>query len=143
MEPKMGDLDLLAQELSDAIMAANARLDRRFCEAMSNKDVEGVMGCLLDSPGLVVVLYGKVLRGPAAVRQSLTQLFSGVRTVHLEIDDVKHWNMGETVFAAGTATYDTEARDGTRSKLKECWTDARRKVGGRWVYVLDHATQIA
>ncbi len=138
----MSEIELLAQELSDAVMAGNARLDSRFCEAMSNKDVEGAMGCFLDSPDLVVVLYGKVLRGPAAVRQFLLDLFSSVRTIHLEINDVTHWGLGETVFAIGTATYKLEALNGRESTLRECWTDARQKAGGRWVYVLDHATEI-
>ncbi len=138
----MSELGLLAQELSDAAMAGNARLDRRFCDAMSNKDVEGAMRCFLDSPDLVVVLYGKILRGPTAVRQFLVDLFSGMRTVHLEIYEVTHWALGETVFAVGTATYQLEALDGSKSTLKECWTDARQKVAGQWVYVLDHATQI-
>ena len=138
----MSDLGLLAQDLNDAVMSANARLDSRFVQAMSNKDVEGAMACLLDSPDLVLVLLGKVLRGPAAVRQFLTEMFASMRTVHLEINEVTHWSLGETVFAVGTATYEFEALDGARSTLKECWTDARRKVTGRWVYVLDHATQI-
>jgi ketosteroid isomerase-like protein len=138
----MSDLGLLAQDLNDAVMSANARLDSRFVQAMSNKDIEGAMACLLDSPDLVLVLFGKVLRGPAAVRQFLTELFASMRTVHLEINEVTHWSFGETVFAVGTATYEFEALDGARSTLKECWTDARRKVAGRWVYVLDHATQI-
>ncbi|MBZ5563470.1 MAG: nuclear transport factor 2 family protein [Acidobacteriia bacterium] len=138
----MGDLGLLAQELSDAVMAANTRLDSRFVQAMSNKDVEGAMACFIDSPDLVVLLYGKLLRGSAAVRQFLTEMFSSVRGVRLEINEVTHWSLGETVFAVGTATYEFEALDGTKSTLKECWTDARQKVAGRWVYVLDHATQI-
>ena len=138
----MSELGLLAQELSDAVLAANARLDSRFCDAMSNKDVEGAIECFLDSPDLVVVLYGKVLRGTAIVRQFLTELFSRMKTVHLQINEVTHWSLGETVFAVGTATYDLETPDGTKSKLQECWTDARQRVAGRWVYVLNHATQI-
>ncbi len=139
----MGELGLLAQELSNTVMAANARLDGRFCEAMSSKDIDGAMRCFLDSPDLVVVLYGRVLRGPAVVRQFLTELFSSMRTVRLRINEVTYWSLGEIVFAAGIATYELEALDGARSTLKACWTDARQKVGGRWVYVLDHATQIA
>lgn len=139
----MSDLGMLAQELSEAMMAGNARLDSRFCEAMSNKDVEGAMSCFLDSPDLVIVLYGEVLRGPSALRHFLTELFSRMKTVRLQIHEVSHWSLGETVFAVGTATYEMEGPSGTRSKLQECWTDARQKVAGRWVYVLDHATQIA
>jgi ketosteroid isomerase-like protein len=137
----MSELGLFAQELSEAMTAANARLDSRFCEAMSNKDIEGAMRCFLDSPDLVVVLYGKVLRGPAAVRQFLTELFFYMKTVHLQINEITHWSLGDTVFAVGTATYDMETPDGTRSKVQECWTDARQRVAGRWVYVLDHATE--
>ncbi len=139
----MGDMGLLAQELSDAVIAANKRLDSQFVQAMCNKDVEGAMACFLGSSDLVVLLYGKLLRGPAAVRQFLTEMFSNARAVRGEINEVTHWSLGETVFAVGTATYEFEALDGTKSTLKECWTDARQKVAGKWVYVLDHATQIA
>ena len=136
----MSELGLLAQELNDAVWAGNARLDARFCEAMSNMDLESAMGCFLDSPDLVVVLNGKTLRGSSAVRQVLSDLFFNMNTVHLEINEVTHWSLGETVFAVGTAKYDFESLDGVRSSLTECWTDARQRVAGRWVYVLDHVT---
>ena len=139
----MGELGLLAQELIDATGAANWRLDNRFRDAVNNKDVESAMSCFLDSPDLAVVLYGRALSGPAAVRQFLTDLFSRVKAIHLEINHVSHWSLGGTVFAVGTATYEMEAPDGTTSILKECWTDARQKVAGKWVYVLSHATQVA
>jgi len=131
-----------AQELSDAVRTANVELDSRFVQAMSNKDVEGAMGCLLDSPELVVVLWGTVLRGPQAIRQSITDLFAQMRSVHLEINEVTHWRLGDAVFAVGTATYEFEAPDGTKSTVKERWTDVRQNVAGKWVYVLDHAAQI-
>jgi len=104
----MGDVGLLAHELSDSVMAANARLDSRFVEAMSNKDVEGAMACFIDSPDLVVALWGKVLRGPAAMRQFLTELFSNMRTVHGRSMRLIT-GAGDTVFAVGTATYQLEA----------------------------------
>ena len=138
----MSELGLLVQEMNDAVTAANRQLDSRFLAAISNKDVESAMACFLDSPDLVVVLYGDVLRGPTAVRQFLTDLFSRMRAIRLDIHEVSHCILGDSVLAVGTATFEMEALDGTRSKLKECWTDARQKVAGRWVYVLDHATQI-
>jgi ketosteroid isomerase-like protein len=139
----MSEAGLLALELKDAVMAANARLDCRFVEAMNNKDVDGVMACFADSADLVVVIWGKVLRGPAALRLFLTEVFARMRTVNLRINEITHWDLGETVFAAGTATYEFETLDGSMSAVRECRTDARQKVGGRWVYVLDHATQIS
>ncbi len=138
----MSELGLLAQQLNDAAMSANAKLDRRFVEAMSNQDVEGAMACFIDTPDLVVVFCDKVLQEPADLRRFLTGLFAGVRAVHGEINDIRHWILGETVFAAGTATYEFEAVDGSRSTLRERWTDARQKVAGKWVYVLYHAVQL-
>ena len=138
----MSELELLAQQLVDAQAAGNAWLDARFCAAMNNMDVDSVMECFLDAPDLVVVC-GNVLRGPAAVRGCLVDLFSKSRSVCLTIDEVTHWNAGETTFSLGTATCELEAVTGTRSTFKECWTDARQKVVGRWVYILGHATRIA
>ena len=137
----MTELCLLAQELKDAEMSANVRLDARFFDAMNNKDVEGALACFIDTPDLVVVIHGKALYGPSAVRQFLTELFSGMRAIHGEITEIKHWSLGETVFAVGTATCEFESIDGTRSTLKECWTDARQKVAGRWAYVLHFREQ--
>ena len=114
-----------------------------FLGAVSSMDVQSVMDCFLDSSDLVVVLYGNVLRGSAAVRRFLTDLPSRIRTADLTINEASHWNVGETVFGVGTATYECEAQDGSKSVLKGCWTDARQKVAGRWVYILAHAAQVA
>ncbi len=138
----MSELGLLAQQLNDAAKSANAKLDRRFGEAMNNQDVEGAMACFIDTPDLVVVFCDKVLQDPADLRQFLTALFAGVRAVHGEINDIRHWILGETVFAAGTATYEFEAVGGSRTTLRGRWTDARQKVAGKWVYVLYHAERL-
>ena len=138
----MGELELLAEEVNDALKAGNARLDARLCGAVSSMDFQSVMDCFLDSSDLVVVLYGNLLRGSAAVRRFFTDLLSGVRTANLTINEVTHWNVGETVFGVGTATYEYEAQDGSKSVLKACWTDARQKVSGRWLYILAHAARV-
>ena len=138
----MSELALVAQEFEDAVIAANARLDRRFGEAMNGRDIEAVMNCFTSSPNLVVVLWGNILRGPDAVREFFVRLFSGTRTIQGQVNEIRRWQVGETVFAAGIATYELEALDGSRSTLKECWTDARQRASGRWVYVLDHAERL-
>jgi hypothetical protein len=66
-----------------------------------------------------------------------------MRTVHLEINEISRWCIGETVFAFGAATCRLVALDGTNCMLTKCWTDARRNVAGRWVYILQHASEIA
>ena len=133
---------LSAQDLPKPINAENMDLDSRFVHAMNNKDIDGVMACFVDSPDLVVVLYGTVLRGPATLRQYLAGMFAFPGTIHGEITNISYWRSGEMVFAVGTATMTLTPTGGPPSTITEVWTDARRKVGGKWVYLLDHATQI-
>ena len=133
---------LAAQDLPKPIAGANMELDSRFGEAMNNKDIEGVMACFADSPDLVVVLYGTVLRGPAALRQYMIGMFAFPGTIHGEITSISYWRSGDMVFAVGTAVITFTPLSGSPFAITEVWTDARRKVGSQWVYILDHATQI-
>jgi hypothetical protein len=62
--------------------------------------------------------------------------------VRLGIDEVSHVPVGDGVVAVGTATYDLQAKDGSVVRIVERWTDFRRQINGRWVYVLDHAHEL-
>ena len=117
---------------------ANCELDRRFLGAIESKDVEAAMSCFLASPDLVVVLWGKEMRGPDQVHAALEQLFSSYDRVRLDIDRVTELPCGDAVIAVGQATY-TLSKDRVVTRITEVWTDVRRKINGNWVYVLDHA----
>jgi ketosteroid isomerase-like protein len=129
-----------ARALNQVDLQAQKELDHRFCEAMSRKDLAGVMSCLWNDPNLIVVLFdGTVYRGWDSVREAVGQLFSGFPSVRLDIDEVTHLPLGDGIVAVGTATYRLQAADGSTQRIVERWTDLRRKVDGRWIYVLDHA----
>jgi hypothetical protein len=117
---------------------ANYALDHRFLAAMSSKNVDTAMSCFLDSSDLVVVLSGKDMRGTAQVRAAIMKLFDSYDEIKLDIDRVTEFPSGDVVIAVGQATW-TLAKAGETTSIKEIWTDVRRKVNGRWVYVLDHA----
>ena len=119
---------------------ATEDLDQRFTGGMSRQDIEQVMSCFWNSPDLILVVYdGTVFRGFDNVRKAIEQLFTQCETLSLVIDEVSHVRQGESVFAVGTATYQMKTNDGLSQKVTERWTDVRRKVDGRWVYVMDHA----
>jgi len=118
--------------------AGNFQLDRRFMDAMAKKDVDGAMSCFLDSADLAVVLWGTEMRGPEPVRAAITRLFGEYDEVRLEIDKVTEFPAGDAVIAIGQATYSL-TKGGKVKAMTEVWTDVRRKVNGRWVYILDHA----
>ncbi len=136
----MSELGLLTQERTEAISAANQQLDRRLARAVEGVDVESAMACFLDSPDLIVAIDGAVLRGFAELRQCLTQMWSGMKTLRLKIEPVARYQVGETVFALENAAYECERRGG-KSAWKERWIDARQNVAGRWVYVLFQASK--
>jgi len=116
----------------------NNELDRRFLAAMSNKDIEAAMACFADSPDLVVVIWGNEFRGPQQLREAMLAVFGKYNEIKLSIDRVREFRSGDAVIAVGHATYEFKQAD-VKTKLTEVWTDVRRKVNGRWVYVLDHA----
>ena len=129
-----------ARALNQIDLQAQKDLDHRFCQAMSGKDLDGVMSCLWNDPNLIVVLFdGTVYRGWDNVREAVKHLFSGFPSVRLEIDEVSHIPFADGAAAVGTATFRLQGADGSTQRIVERWTDVRRKVDGRWVYVLDHA----
>lgn len=127
-------------DLPEGLLKAQEELNDRFCRAMSAKDLEGAMGCFWNDPQLVVVLWGTVLRGADAVRTALAQLFNQYEAVRLDVNDCTHLPAGDGVIAVGTATYRLRDPAGAEQQIIERWTDLRRQIDGRWVYVLDHAT---
>lgn len=117
---------------------ANEELDTRMVEAMSRKDLSGVMSCFHDGPELLAVLWGTEMHGAAEVRQAVESFFSCCDTLKLSLDRIERVRSGDVVFAVGHATW-TITNKGNVRTLCEVWTDARRRVGGNWVYLLDHA----
>lgn len=133
-----------AISLTGEDLLANQELDRRFTEGMSKKDIEQVMSCVWNSPGLIFVDFeGNVIRGSDNFRKVVEAMFDQNESLSLVIDEISHIRAGESVFAVGTATYNMQAKDGTSTQLTERWTDVRTKVEGRWVYALDHIHLLA
>lgn len=125
-------------------LLATEDLDQRFTTGMSRKDIAQAMSCFWNSPDLILVVYdGTVFRGFDSVRRAFEELFNQCETLSLVIDEVSHIRQGESVFAVGTATYEMQTTEGISQKITERWTDVRRKVDGRWVYVMDHAHALA
>jgi uncharacterized protein (TIGR02246 family) len=131
-----------AGSLTEKELAEARELDRRLCEALGRKDVEAAMACFWDDPDVVAVIGGEVQKGPAAVRRGFEQLFAQHESVKLEVNEVTYLRSGDGIIGVGTATFDLKPVNGQRQLMVERWSDLRRKIGGRWVYVLDHTTMV-
>ena len=134
MDPHSSQTPLTPSEVAEAV-----ELDRRFIDAMNRKDLEAAVACFWDHPDVVLVAFGKVLRGIEAVRRYTAELFAQNESIRIETKNVTYRQAGDGVVGAGTAVFHLQTPAGSPRLMIECWSDLRRKIDGRWVYVLDHA----
>ncbi len=127
--------------LTTADLEEAKELDRRFSEAFKRKDLDAAMACMWKSPDLILVQMGTIYRGYDAVRTSMKQMFDRYDSIRLEVNEVSYLPSGDGVIGVGTATFDLQPADGPRQTMVERWSDLRRKIDGRWVYVLDHTSE--
>ena len=128
--------------LTEADLDEAKDLDRRFIEAVNRKELDAAMICFWNDPGLVVVVAGHVQCGPDAVRDGLKESFDQNESVRVEVNEVTHLPSGDGVIGVGTVTAELKPANGPRQLIVERWSDLRRKIDGRWVYVLDHTTPL-
>ena len=128
------------EPLSNEDLLANQELNMRIGEGMIQKNIEQIMSCVWDSPDFVFVATdGTVFLGSENFRKATEAWFTEFESIDAELEEVKFIPAGDSLLVVGRATYTLTAKDGTSHKLPEVWTDVRKKIGGRWVMVLDHA----
>ena len=115
-------------------------LNQRFVDAMSSKNLDAAMSCFWNSPDLILVLYGATVRGYESCKAGIAKMFADNDSVKLDVNEVTYVPIGDMWMAVGTATYTLQPKGGATTKLVERWTDLEREIGGKLVYVLDHAT---
>lgn len=113
-------------------------LDRRIAAAVARKDVDGVMSCFLDSPDLVVLMWGYEMHGAKQVRAAVEKLFKDYDSVELRVDREEHIPSGDAVIAIGQVTYRLTKSIEVKT-VTELFSQVRRNVNGRWTAVLDHS----
>jgi len=130
------------QSLTDAEVAEAKELDRRLCEAFGRKDLDAAMACFWNSPDLVAVINGQIQHGPDAVREGIRKVFEQNESLKLEVNEITYLRSGDGIIGVGTATFHLQPAGGRRQLMVERWSDLRRRIDGRWVYVLDHTTVV-
>jgi uncharacterized protein (TIGR02246 family) len=131
------------KSLSKADQAAVEDLAKRFVDAINRKDINGAMACVWNSPDMIFVSFGTVIRGYDGFRSSLENMFAQNEEINLAVREISYVPAGNSVMAVGTATFDLQPKNGgPRVHIAERWTDVERKIDGRWVYVLDHTTLV-
>jgi len=128
--------------LSKTDLAEMRNLDRRLTEALSKKDLDATMECFWNDPDFVLMLNGTIFRGSEAARAAIKAMFDQNKAIDVKVTEITHLPSGDGVVGVGTATYDLQPMEGPRKLMVERWSDLRRKIDGKWVFVLDHTTHL-
>ena len=69
-------------------------------------------------------------------------MFEQNESVKLTVNESSSVPVGVAIMTVGIATYDLKPKNGSSVQIVEVWTDLKRKIDARWVYVLDQASII-
>jgi ketosteroid isomerase-like protein len=124
-------------ENTDAVQ----ELGEKFVTAFNEGDLEAVMSCWWNSPNTLLVLEnGVVVQGYDNIYAGVEGLINGTEWRTLTVDEIiSRFRVNDEVYTVGKATWHYKIIDGPEISFQEVWTDVAKKVGGKWVYVVDHA----
>ncbi|OGT58252.1 MAG: hypothetical protein A3E01_03670 [Gammaproteobacteria bacterium RIFCSPHIGHO2_12_FULL_63_22] len=125
---------LLASDKADSAQAC-------WLPAFEAGDADAVSQCY--APDAVLWLGGMpLMQGRDAIREGYAGFFSGFSVKDVKLVEMGHSSRGDE--ATGWGTYSmvlVSKEDGTETLSTGRYTDVSRKVDGKWMYVVDHASE--
>lgn len=131
-----------AQKPPDAgAMIASAKdLDHRFVNAFNARDVEALAATYWQSPEVVSFPPdGMGARGWDDVRRALQASLPPPGST-LELTGADHRVEGDLVLTSGTWRLRIPQPDGSTAQVDGRFSDVKAERGGKWVYLMDHAS---
>jgi uncharacterized protein (TIGR02246 family) len=126
-------LPLMAFEAPDSAQAC-------WQPAFEAGDADAVAQCY--APDAVFWLPGTaMMRGRAAIREGYAGFFAGATIKSAKLVELGKVTHGDEASSWGTFTVvSVSKKDGKQSIESGRYTDVSRKINGRWVYLVDHAS---
>ena len=111
-----------------------------WTRAMNTGDVDAVAACY--APDAVMwIPGGGMLKGREAIRKGYVDYFAAYSIKQARLDVVGHVVAGSAMTTWGTFKIEMVAKaDGKPVTERGRFTDVTRKVDGRWMYAVDHAS---
>lgn len=111
-----------------------------WTKAMKAGDVDAVAACYL--PDAVMWFPGGgMVTGREAIRKGYADYFAAFTIKDASLDDMGHVAAGDALTTWGTFKIVMASKaDGTTVTEHGRFTDVSRKVNGRWMYAVDHAS---
>lgn len=125
-----------AGELPQGWLEGNMDLDNRFVQTVDNKDLDGVMGCVLNSPYMCWLYYGTVTWGWAGNKEDFRGWFNSFEVLRMPYSIDSYWKFGDTVFTTGTGVEVMTNTGADPIVVPIFATSVRQLVDGKWVYLM-------
>ena len=128
--------------LASPTLAAKAGDSAQACwqPAFEAGDAEAASKCY--APDAVFWLPGApMMKGRDAIREGYAGFFAAVTIKSVKLVELGHSTRGDEASSWGTFSIVSVAKaDGKEATEVGRYTDVSRKIAGRWLYVVDHAS---
>lgn len=128
--------------LSSPVLAADAPATSQACwqPAFEAGDADAVAQCY--APDAVFWLPGApMMQGRDAIREGYAGFFKDVTIKSATLVEMGRTTHGDDTSSWGTFTVVTVSKqDGSETTEVGRYTDVSRKIDGRWMYLVDHAS---
>lgn len=109
-----------------------------FGPAFKAGDADAVAACYAED-GVLWFPGGPMAQGPKAIRDGFAGFFAHMAISDIAMTEMGHQEMGDTRATWGTyAIRMTDKASGQEMTENGRYTDVQKKIGGRWLYVVDH-----
>ena len=128
-----------AQAKSDE--ASIKALYNKFNDAFNKKDVDGIMSVYAPDLFVFDVVPPREYSGWDAYKKDWQELFEQFPgPIHNTISELSITVDGSTAYSHYVEDGTMTAKDGTTSEVAARITDVYRKIGGKWLIVLEHVS---
>lgn len=115
-------------------------LDEAWGKAILAGDVDAIVACYADD-AVLWTPHEAECKGKDAIRDSFKRMFDDVKVTAIKMEDAHYHAMGERAVGWGTFTITVKPKDGgDEQTVRGRFTEIAEKRGGKWVYVVDHAS---
>ena len=109
-----------------------------FVAGFKAADADAVASCYAED-AIIWFPGGSMAKGRQAIRDGFAHFFADVTIKDVELSPIGEETVGQTMVTWGTYTVSlvdkkTQAESVTRGR----YTDVQKKIGGRWLYIVDH-----
>jgi uncharacterized protein (TIGR02246 family) len=131
---------VLAAAPAAAEDAGSKSVDAAWAKGMKANDVEAVVACY--APDAVMWLPDATeARGTTAIRDSYVRFLGTYTVTDVAFPQAVYQTSGDLSAGWGTFTLTLQPKkDGDPVVMKGRFTEVAKRIGGRWLYVADHAS---